>query len=262
MEYVLICLATLLVSMVTLLSGFGLSTVLVPVFALFFPLPLAIASVALVHLFNNLFQAGLVGKFAKPNVVLKFGVPAALAAIVGALLLTYFTHISPLVTYHFGGVEFNITTMRLIVGIVVIASSLFDLVRSLSHFSVPPRYLPLGGALSGFFGGLSGNQGILRAAFLIKAGLTKEQFIGTSVVCSILVDIARISVYGLSAYKGLWGNLEMTGILVAATATAFLGSYLGSKWMGKITLKSVRRLVGWMLLVLGFVIALGLGKNI
>jgi len=39
-----------------LLSGFGLGTLLLPVFALFFPLPVAIAATALVHLANNFFK--------------------------------------------------------------------------------------------------------------------------------------------------------------------------------------------------------------
>lgn len=48
----------------------------------------------------------------------------------------------------------------------------------------PPHWLPLGGLLSGFFGGLSGNQGALRSAFLLKAGLSKEAFIATGTVSS------------------------------------------------------------------------------
>ncbi|OGA86871.1 MAG: hypothetical protein A2Z90_01050 [Burkholderiales bacterium GWA2_64_37] len=46
----------------TLFSGFGLGTVLVPVFALFFPVPLAIAATAAVHFANNIFKFGLMAK--------------------------------------------------------------------------------------------------------------------------------------------------------------------------------------------------------
>ena len=35
--------------------------------------------------------------------------------------------------------------------------------------ALPSRWLALGGVLSGFFGGLSGNQGALRSAFLLKS---------------------------------------------------------------------------------------------
>ena len=57
------------------------------------------------------------------------------------------------------------------------------------------KYIPLGGALSGFFGGLSGQQGALRSAFLIRTGLNKEAFIGISVISAVMVDVSRLIVY-------------------------------------------------------------------
>ncbi|MDH0316808.1 TSUP family transporter [Aeromonas caviae] len=84
MELVLIGLAALLTSGLTLFSGFGLGTILMPVFALFFPLPLAIAATAVVHLANNLFKFGLMAKKADWPVVAKFSVPAAITATLGA----------------------------------------------------------------------------------------------------------------------------------------------------------------------------------
>lgn len=262
MEYLIICSVTLLISIITLLSGFGLGTVLVPVFAIFFPLPLAIASTAIIHLLNNVFQAGLVGKFANRSIVLKFGIPAAMATLIGAFLLSYFSNLVPIFSYQFYQLKFNITIIGLIVGIMVIVSSLFELVPKLANLSVQSKYVSLGGVLSGFFGGLSGNQGTLRSAFLIKSGLNKEQFIGTSVICSVIVDVVRIFVYGFAMYNRQFGNMnDMAALLIAASLTAFLGSYIGSKVMHKITFKTVQTLVGLMLLVLGFAITFGIGKT-
>ena len=65
------------------------------------------------------------------------------------------------------------------------------------------KYIPLGGALSGFFGGLSGQQGALRSAFLIRTGLNKETFIGTSVVSAVVVDVSRLIVYGVTFFRKL-----------------------------------------------------------
>lgn len=145
---------------------------------------------------------------------------------------------------------------------MVILSSLFELVPKLANLSVPSKYVPLGGVLSGFFGGLSGNQGTLRSAFLIKSGLNKEQFIGTTVICSILVDIPRIFVYGFAMYNRQFGNIrDMASLLIAASLTAFLGSYIGSKLMHKITFKTLQILVGLMLLILGIAIIFGIGKK-
>jgi len=87
MDYLIICVIAIVVSGVTLFSGFGLGTVLMPAFALFFPLPVAIAATAIVHLANNLFKVALVGRKADWPVVLRFSIPAAIAALVGASLL-------------------------------------------------------------------------------------------------------------------------------------------------------------------------------
>ncbi len=259
MEYFIICLATLLISVIALFSGFGVGTVLVPVFALFFPLPIAVATTAVVHFFGNLFKMGLVGRFASWRVVMQFGIPAAIGSLIGAYLLGMFAHFHPIVSYRLGKIPCQVTVLGLIVGTIVILSSLFELVPRLARLSVQRAYIPLGGALSGFFGGISGNQGILRAAFLIKSGLNQKQFIGTSAVCSVIVDFVRIIVYGVVAYKGQIGNLKgMQGLVIAATLSAFLGSYLGSKFMDRVAFGLLQKIVGTMLILLGLAIVLGL----
>lgn len=83
MELVLIGVSALLVSGLTLFSGFGLGTVLMPVFALLFPLPLAIAATAVVHFANNIFKFGLMAKQADWRVVARFSMPASIAALAG-----------------------------------------------------------------------------------------------------------------------------------------------------------------------------------
>src|ERR1700730_425096 len=82
---------------VTLFSGFGLGTVLMPAFALFFPVPVAIAATAIVHLANNLFKFALVGRSADWRIALKFSLPAAVAAITGASLLIGFAGLPAMV---------------------------------------------------------------------------------------------------------------------------------------------------------------------
>ena len=110
--------------------------------------------------------------------------------------------------------------------------------------------------LSGFFGGLSGHQGALRSPFLLKAGLTKEGFIATGVVISLMVDIPRIIMYGVSL-PGL--HLEGNrGLLAAAVLASFAGAGLGNRLMQKVTLRLVQLLVALMLLG----IALGLGSGL
>ncbi len=99
MVYLIICAVALIVSALTLFSGFGLGTLLMPAFAIFFPVEIAIATTAIVHLANNIFKLVLVGKMADFRIVLKFAIPASIMAIAGALLLNYFANIQPICFY-------------------------------------------------------------------------------------------------------------------------------------------------------------------
>lgn len=78
------CLAAPPTSGLTLFSGFGLGTLLMPVVAIFFPLNIAIAMTAVVHPAGNLFKLALTGRHASRSVLLPVGVPAVAAAFVGA----------------------------------------------------------------------------------------------------------------------------------------------------------------------------------
>jgi uncharacterized membrane protein YfcA len=48
-QYIVLCLAALAASGLTLFSGFGLGTLLMPVFAIYFPIEIAVAMTAVVH---------------------------------------------------------------------------------------------------------------------------------------------------------------------------------------------------------------------
>ena len=96
MEYVIISVVAFFVAILTFFSGFGLGTILTPVFMIFFPVELAIALTGIVHLFNNIFKIFLVGKNADKKVLLKFGIPAVIAAFIGARVLLNIPDTSPL----------------------------------------------------------------------------------------------------------------------------------------------------------------------
>ncbi len=81
MEIIIIAAAAFITAILTFFSGFGLGTILTPVFMIFFPVDLAIALTGVVHFFNNIFKLILVGKKADIKVTLLFGIPAVLAAI-------------------------------------------------------------------------------------------------------------------------------------------------------------------------------------
>jgi hypothetical protein len=111
------------------------------------------------------------------------------------------------------------------------------------------RFLPLGGCISGFFGGLSGHQGAFRSMFLIKAGIGKEQFIATGVVLAVLVDITRMLVYGWEATTTP-KNVDWLAVGVA-TVAAFAGAFIGARLVKKLTIVAIQRIVSVLLVVVG-----------
>ncbi len=255
MEFVIIPFVALLAATLSLFSGFGLGTVLMPAFALFFPVGLAVALSAVVHMLNNLFKLALMGRYADRDVTLRFGVPAIIAAFCGAALLVWVSKLPVLTSYQLGNQTFEITGVKLVVAVIMITFALIEVLPQFQRLEFDRRFLPLGGLISGFFGGLTGHQGAMRAAFLIRAGLTKEAFIATGVVIAFLVDLTRISVYATNfSVIGFQQNRLM---LLLATLAAFTGSFVGARLVKKVTLRTIQLLVAVMLV--GIAIMMGLG---
>jgi uncharacterized membrane protein YfcA len=117
------------------------------------------------------------------------------------------------------------------------------------------KYLPIGGVLSGFFGGISGHQGALRSAFLIRTNLSKEAFIATGVVIACLVDVSRLSVYIPQIIENKI-TLDYT-LLTLATLSAFFGNYFGNILLQKTTIKSLQNIVAIMLMMYSVLLILG-----
>jgi len=259
MDYLIICTTALAVSAVTLFSGFGLGTVLMPAFALFFPLPVAIAATAVVHLANNLFKLALLGRAANWSVVLRFGVPAAIAALAGATAMLGFAGFNAVAEYELFGRDLLVTPLKLTIGLLIVVFAALELSPSFAALAVPPKYLPLGGLLSGFFGGLSGNQGAFRSAFLIKAGLDKTAFVATGVVAAVIVDCVRLTVYGASYFTTRVEVLpeDIVGLVIAATLAAFLGAFIGARLLEKVTLRAIQLIVAFGMIGIGSGLAAG-----
>lgn len=254
-EYIIICITAFLASILTFFSGFGLGTLLAPVFMLFFPVELAIALTGVVHFFNNIFKLFLAGKYANRSVLIRFGIPAVIASFFGAWLLLHISNLEPLFTYRLMGKTFFVYPVKFVVAVLLIIFALMDLIPFFGRLQFDKNKLPLGGVLSGFFGGLSGNQGALRSAFLIKAGLSKEAFIGTAVVVSTFVDMTRIGMYATRLVNS--GLSEHYNLVIAAIISAIGGAYLGNKLLKKVTLKFLQIMLAIMLLLIS--ISLGLG---
>lgn len=255
-QLIILCLAAFLTSLLTFFSGFGLGTILMPVFAIFFPLEIAIALTGVVHFLNNAFKLSLVGMKADKQMLIKFGIPAFIAAFAGAWVLIQLADLRPLYEYYIGERVCTITLLKIIVSLLLIFFAIIEVVPFLRDIKMSKEKLVVGGILSGFFGGLSGHQGALRSAFLIKSELSKEAYVATGIVIACLVDLSRLGVY-VSRFSE--ADLDDSIVLViAATVSAFIGAFAGNKLLKQVTLKTIQRIVTVMIFTLALALGFGL----
>ena len=220
------------------------------------PVDRAVALTAIVHFLNGLFKLALVGRQADRRLVIRFGLPAIATAFIGAGVLLWLTGLGVVFDYTLFGRRFEVTPVKSVVGVLLLVFGLVEVLPRFRNMEFDPRYLPLGGAISGFFGGLSGMQGALRSAFLVRAGLSKEAFIGTGVVVACLVDVSRLTLYSGSIFGGA-ANLDY-GLLTAAVLAAFLGAFLGNRYLKKMSMRGVQ----WVVAVMLFAVAIGLATGL
>ena len=234
-------------SMLTFFSGFGLGTLLLPAFALFFPTTLALLATSVVHLLNNLFKGTLVRKNVDWGTVLCFGLPALLTAILGAFVLTYI----------------DARMASIVIGVILILFATLELQPWFQQLTFPRKYIPLGGLLTGFMGGLSGQQGAIRSMFLLKSDFDVKQYIATGVFIAILIDIARIPTYivGLSDVTTAQISQHDLSLVGFGAASAFVGAWLGAKYMKKTSIGIMRYLVAGLMAVIGTLLILGILGN-
>ncbi|MGV8829670.1 MAG: TSUP family transporter [Breznakibacter sp.] len=256
MELIIIVVAAFFTAVLTFFSGFGLGTILTPVFAIFFPIDIAIALTGVVHFTNNFFKMALVGRNTDKQVLIRFGIPAILASFAGAWLLMRLTVLPVLFQYQLLGRDFEVTPVKLIIALILIVFSTLEILPAFQKVQFGRDKLVYGGLLSGFFGGLSGIQGAIRSAFLIKSGLPKEAYIATGVVIASLVDFTRLSVY---ASRFTTANLqENLVLLICATLAAIVGAWFGKKLLTKVTLRNIQLLVAFMLVLISLALDMGL----
>lgn len=244
--------AALAASLVTLISGFGLGTLLLPVFALFFPLEMAILLTAVVHLLNNGFKLGLLWKDIHWTTVLRFGVPGILGAFLGARLMLMLGTRDPL----YQGVLNAVDPLDLVIAGLMLVFGLFEISKTLNKLSLPPNWMVPGGLISGFFGGLSGHQGALRSLFLLRSGLAKEAFIASGVAIACLVDLTRLPTYLRGGSMN--GIQEQGPLLTAATLAAFIGAWWGKELIPKVTMRGVQLAVGCSIVAIAVLLASGI----
>ncbi|MBI4592092.1 sulfite exporter TauE/SafE family protein [Candidatus Uhrbacteria bacterium] len=234
MELFLITFLTFVAAIVGTVTGFGISTVMLPVLALFLPLPQALLLVGIIHWFGSVWKVVFFREGIDWRLIWLFGLPGVLFSYLGARLVF----------------EISSSTLSFTLGLFLMVYALFLFTHT--HFKLSTKNLLtaiIGGGLSGFFAGIFGVGGAIRAAFLSAFDLKKTVFLATAGVIGFVVDSTRLFAYMQDGVRldpfFLWG-------LLVFIPTSFLGAYVAKRIVDHIPQNAFRVTVAVFLLLIGF----------
>ncbi len=224
MEVVLIALLTIIAAGVGTLTGFGTSTIMVPVLLLWYPLPETLLVVGVIHWFGNIWKITLFRMGFDLKLAALFGVPGVLLTWVGAQLVF--------------GIEQEVLVRLL--GVFLLAYTLF--IFAYPRFKLPTTSLSamLGGSLSGFFAGLFGVGGAIRGAFLAGFNLPKATYIATAGAIGLIIDSGRLMTY---VSQGAYMQALPIWSLTLFIPASLLGAGIAKKIVDRIPQREFRLVV-------------------
>jgi uncharacterized membrane protein YfcA len=206
--------ATFFAAAFTVPAGFGLATMITPVVFLWLEPHEAVAVVGIVHGSHNAWKLKVLRSSVDYSAVRRYGWAMVVGALIGAALNT--------------AVEAD--PLLLIVGIALVLLPLLSISEKWTDYRLPETEDRIGGFGSGFFGGLTGHQGALRAMFLQKRLPDKSEYAATAAVLALVVDVTRVPVY--VALEG-WQILDAGWLILGLVLAAVLGVQLGKRWLKK-----------------------------
>ena len=231
----LLCLLTLVASGIGTVTGFGTSTIMIPVLTLFMPMPIALLFVGIIHLCGDIWKVLLFKKGLLWNLILGFGLSGIFASFLGASL-----------SLHAPDLPF-----KRMLGAFLILYVIFLFLKRDWALPKTQGTAVCGGLLSGLFAGFFGVGGAVRGAFLTAFNLPKEVYIFTSGLIALFIDVTRVSRY-------VWGGTRMeAGLLyplIVCIPISFAGAYLAKRFLNRLPQKSFRMFVGFFLALVGIML--------
>jgi uncharacterized membrane protein YfcA len=230
--HTLVVVASFIAGAIASVSGFGIGSILTPVFNTHVDMRLAVAAVSIPHLVATAVRFWTMRHGTDWSVLRTFGLMSAAGGLMGALLQRHAT--SPVLMFVFAGV-------LVFVGLAGL-SGLSQRLR----FGKTAGWVA--GAASGFLGGLVGNQGGIRSAALLGYELSPAAFVATATAIALIVDFARMPVYVVSDGHRLADIAPAIALAIAATVA---GTFVGERILSRIPLPLFRKLVALLVLALG-----------
>ncbi|MGH9195981.1 MAG: sulfite exporter TauE/SafE family protein [Acidimicrobiia bacterium] len=229
----------ILAGMVAALSGFGIGSLLTPLFASELGTKLAVAAVALPHFVGTSLRLLLLRKSIDRKVLKEFGIASGSGGLCGALLYVWLQ--SEVLTAVFGG--------------ALILAGVSGLARLDRRVHLRGKSALAAGVASGLLGGLVGNQGGIRSAALLACEIPALAFVATGTAVALVVDTIRLPLYIGTSYELLGANLLPIGL---ATFGVIVGTLIGRPLLSRLPEQTFRIIVSMLIAVLGIYMLLKL----
>ncbi len=228
----LLLLVSFAVGAIASVSGFGIGSFLTPLLATQLGIKLAVAAVTIPHMFGTAMRFWTLRRRIDRQVLFTFGLTSAAGGLVGAMLHGYATN----------------SSLRIVFAAILIFVGFLGVTGLSARLRFGRRVAWVAGALSGFLGGLIGNQGGIRAAAMLGFDVPKEAFVATATAIALIVDAARMPVYLATEAQAL---LQIWPLIALATAGVLAGTLLGRPLLDRIPERDFKRIVAGMILALG-----------
>ena len=228
----LVALVSVLAGATASVAGFGIGSLLTPLLAIRLGVPAAVAVVAIPHAAATCLRAWRLRGAVDWQVFRRFGVASAAGGLAGALLFARLGNV----------------TLERVLGALLVLTAASVLTGWAERVRLPAWASLALGVLSGFFGGIVGNQGGLRAGALLGLGLAPAAFVATSTLTGVVVDVVRTPLYVAresAALRSAWP------LLLAATLGALAGTLAGERALLGLSPSAFRRIVAALVGILG-----------
>lgn len=229
--YPILTIAAIVAGGIASIAGFGIGSVLTPALAMETKASLAVAAISIPHFIATAYRLWLVRAHIDLQLLKSFGLMSAIGGLGGAAL----------------GFFIGSRALELVLAVLLFFVGLGGILGYSKKLRFTGSAAWLAGVVSGFLGGLVGNQGGLRAGAMLGLGISRDAFVATATATGLIVDAARMPVY-----FALYGRDLITLLpeIAFMTVGVLVGTFLGMKVLRRIPQEKFMTVVSLLLICL------------
>ena len=212
--------------------GFGIGSLLTPLFNARYDMPLSVALVSIPHFAATALRLWIMRRDVNRRVLVSFGLMSAAGGLTGALLQRVVSGRS----------------LTILLAVLLTFAGIAGLTGLSDRLRLGRTTGWIAGILSGALGGLVGNQGGIRSAALLGYELSPAAFVATATAAGVIVDVARMPVYIVTERSRL---SQETTLIAIAVIGVVAGTFLGQRLLKRLPERQFRKVVGLLVLLLG-----------